>query len=99
MGFLQKIFGIGSEVLSKILGKNEESRKAQTRLNEAEIAGAPQSALRLWRSALGWCLALAFVWEIVIRPVIQTYWPQASLPPSFMEEISGLLMTMLGMGL
>ena len=99
MNFIQKIFGAGADALSKILGKNEEARKDQARLNEAEIAGAPASGLRLWRSALGWCLALAFIWEVIFRPVIVTYWPEAVLPPSFMQEVTGLLMGMLGIGL
>ena len=73
--------------------------QGQQRANEAEIQGAPASGLRLWRSFLGWVLALVFAWEIVGRAVVSTYWPQAVLPPSALEEVSHLLMGLLGLGL
>lgn len=70
----------------------------QARVNEREVDGAPASRLRLWRSFLGWCLSLCFVWEVMARPVIATYWPDALLPPSVLGEVSRLLLGMLGLG-
>lgn len=99
MGSIFKaIFGIGSKAIDKIFPDRAESRKAQSQINEAEIAGAPASTLRLWRSFLGWALALAFLWEVALRPIILTYWPDTPLPPSALEEISTLLLGMLGLG-
>lgn len=71
---------------------------AQSRINEAEVSGAPPSRLRLWRSFLGWALTLAFLWEVMVRPVILTYWPDTPLPPSVLKEITSLLLGMLGLG-
>ena len=62
------------------------------------MSGAPPSRLRLWRSFLGWALTLAFLWEVMVRPVILTYWPDTQLPPSVLEEITSLLLGMLGLG-
>jgi hypothetical protein len=73
--------------------------EAQSRINEAEVAGAPVSRLRLWRSFLGWVLALILVWEVVGRPLVLTYWPDLALPPSMLNEIEALLLTMLGLGI
>lgn len=70
----------------------------QAWINEQEVDGAPASRLRLWRSFLGWCLSLCFVWEVMVRPVIVTYWPEATLPPSVLGEVSRLLLGMLGLG-
>lgn len=98
MGILKTIFGLGGKAIDKIFPDRAEARRAQSQINEAEVSGAPVSKLRLWRSFLGWALALCFIWEAAARPVIATYWPEATLPPSFMEEISGLLLGMLGLG-
>lgn len=96
--FIRKVFGLGGRAVESMLGKDLEREKEQCRLNEAEINGAPKSVLRLWRSALGWALALSFVWEVMARPVIVTYWPEATLPPSFIKETTSLLLGMLGLG-
>ena len=39
---------------------DQELLAAQIRLNERETENAPSSVLRLWRSFLGWVLALLF---------------------------------------
>ena len=95
---LKGIFGLGGKALDMVLPDRAQARAEQARINEAEIAGAPQSGLRLWRSFLGWALTLSFVWEAVARPVIATYWPQCPLPPSLIKEITSLLLGMLGLG-
>lgn len=93
---LGSVFG---KVIGKITTDKDKILEAQSRINEQEVAGAPQSMLRLWRPFLGWALTLAFVWEVMIRPAIFTYWPSATLPPSMLKEIGSLLLGMLGLGL
>lgn len=93
---------IGGAILGSF-GKSSEAKtkinEAQTRVNEAEISGAPVSHLRLWRSFLGWVLALLFTWEVVFRlciiPLFFQEWG-ATLPPSVLEQILPVLLTMLG---
>lgn len=75
--------------------------QAQSRINESEIAGAPQSRLRLWRSFLGWTLSLLFAWEVVGRLiVIPLLLPELErrLPPSALDQILAVLLGMLGLG-
>ena len=85
-----------NKLVDRLLPDRTKQSEAQSRINEAEVSGAPASKLRLWRSFLGWALTLVFVWEVIGRPVISTYWPNAPLPPSMMKEIFTLLMAMLG---
>lgn len=100
LGVIGKLAG---SVLGAVLGRVSANKDAviqgQNRANEAEISRAPASRLRLWRSFLGWVLALVFAWEIVGRGIVTTYWPQVRLPPSVLEEISTILLGMLGLGL
>lgn len=96
-GLLDKIFGLGEKIIDRHCPDTNASREQQTGINRSEIEGAPTSHLRLWRSFLGWCLSIGFVWEM-IRPVILHYWPTANLPPSMAKEITTLLLGMLGLG-
>ncbi|MEG2140888.1 MAG: 3TM-type holin [Bilophila sp.] len=83
---------------NKVVPDKSKIVEGQNRINEQEVAGAPVSFLRLWRGFLGWVLALLFAWEAVVRPVVSTYWPDATLPPSTLQEIMRLLIGMLGLG-
>lgn len=83
-------------LLDRFLPDRSEQARAQSRINETEVSGAPASKLRLWRSFLGWVLSLVFVWEVVGRTVILTYWPETPVPPSMLKEVSTLLLAMLG---
>ena len=88
-------------LLDKVAGLIPDRSKAaenQARINEQELSNAPASRLRLWRSFLGWCLTLCFVWEVMLRPILVTYAPHWTLPPSMLGEISRLLLGMLGLG-
>ena len=96
MSWLSSITGLLGKGLDKIWPDKEKCREQQAALNQAELAGAPPSRLRLWRSFLGWILALLFVWEAVARPGIVTYWPDVTLPPSVLGEVVKLLLFMLG---
>ena len=93
MSWLTDLIGKG---VDKIWPDKSKAREQQTALNAEELKGAPTSKLRLWRSFLGWALALCFVWEVAVRPVIVTYWPSLTLPPSMLEEVCKLLLFMLG---
>lgn len=95
LSFLGDILG---KVADKITPDKSKVIEGQNRINEMEVSGAPASRLRLWRSFLGWVLALVFAWEVVVRPVVATYWPQVILPPSTLSEVSRLLLGMLGLG-
>lgn len=96
MSWFSSISGLLSKGMDKIWPDKSKAREQQTTLNAEELKGAPPSRLRLWRSFLGWVLALLFVWEAAVRPIIVTYWPNATLPPSVLEEVIKLLLFMLG---
>ena len=92
---------LGASLIDKILPDRSAVNQAQSRINEAEVAGAPPSRLRLWRSFLGWVLALLFTWEVLGRLIIvPVFFPQwgKSLPPSSLDQVMSLLMYMLGVG-
>lgn len=92
---------LGASLIGKILPDRSAVNQAQSRINEAEVAGAPPSMLRLWRSFLGWVLALLFTWEVLGRLIIvPAFFPQwgKSLPPSSLDQVMSLLMYMLGVG-
>lgn len=92
------IGGIITTIADKIAPDKGKVIEGQSRINEAEVAGAPASHLRLWRSFLGWVLALVFAWEVVGRPILATYYPHIPLPPTAIKEISHILLGMLGLG-
>lgn len=97
-GWLEAILGIGGKALDKVFPDRAASREQQSRVNEAEVSGAPASRMRLWRSFLGWVLSLMFCWELVGRTIVVTYWPDTKLPPSALKEVMSLLLGMLGLG-
>ena len=73
---------------------------AQIRLNERETEHAPSSVLRLWRSFLGWVLALLFCWEVPVRLLLLPLLAPDlldDLPPPALDQILGLLAGMLGL--
>ena len=82
-----------------ILQTRLKGHEEQARCNEAELAGAPTSRLRLWRPFLGWVLSLSFAWEVLLRPLVQHCWPGVELPPSMLEVVTHLLLGLLGLGL
>ena len=101
MGILSKIPVIGEiagKVIDKVAPDKTESRAQQVEMNKVELESAPSSYLRLWRSFLGWALSLCLVWEVMVRPVVLTYWPSVVLPPSMLGEIKSLILGMLGLG-
>ena len=101
MSLLSSIPVIGS-ILSKLLDRalpdKQETRAAQVELNKQELSGASPSRLRLWRSFVGWILGIVLAWEIIVRPLVLTYFPNAKLPPSALGDIAPMLLSMLGLG-
>lgn len=91
------------EVIGKLMDRISPDKTkiidGQNRINEAEVSGGPPSRLRLWRGFLGWMLSIVFIWEVIGRTIIMTYWPDIKLPPSVLREVSQLLIGMLGLGL
>jgi len=77
---LGKALGNLARVADRLLSRNERRCEAQSRINESEVSGAPQSRLRLWRSFLGWALSLLFVWARV----------EGSNPFSLTKDFNGL---------
>ena len=79
---------------------DQELLAAQIRLNERETENAPSSVLRLWRSFLGWVLALLFCWEVPVRLLLLPLLAPDlldDLPPPALDQILGLLAGMLGL--
>ena len=92
------IGGIITTIADKIAPDKGKVIEGQNRINETEVAGAPASHLRLWRGFLGWVLTLVFAWEVVVRPILATYYPHIPLPPTAIKEITHILLGMLGLG-
>ena len=85
----------------RVLTGRASQNEAQGRINGIEIEGAPQSRLRLWRSFLGWVLALLFAGEVVGRLiVIPLLLPglETRLPPAALDQVLTVLLGMLGLG-
>ena len=96
-----KLLGGVGGMVGRIIPDRNRQNDAQSRINEAEVSGAPASRMRLWRSFLGWVLALLFCWEVVGRlvivPLFFAKWAD-KLPPSALDQVMALLLGMLGMG-
>lgn len=91
---------IAGDIFGKILDRFSADKnkilETQSEINRQEIEGAPVSRLRLWRSFVGWVAGLVFAWELVARPVITTYWPDVTLPPSMLKEVLQVLFALFG---
>ncbi len=85
------------KAFDRIFPDRSKINEAQSRINEAEVAGSGPSVLKNWRGFLGWVLSLVFAFEVVGRAIIVTYWPQVKLPPSMLKEVLTLLLGMLGL--
>ena len=94
---------LGGRRLRDLAGSSRERRDllaAQIRLNERETEQAPSSVLRLWRSFLGWVLALLFCWEVPVRLLLLPLLAPDlldDLPPPALDQILSLLAGMLGL--
>lgn len=93
MSWLTDLIGKG---VDKIWPDKEKCREQQVALNRAEIEKAPSSRLLLWRPLLNTVLTYLFAYEVVIRPWVILYWPDAKIPPSYLKEIIKMLLFSLG---
>lgn len=91
------VTGLLDKAFDRLLPDKSKVNEAQSRINEAEVSGGGPSVFRHWRGILGTGLTLAFLWEVIVRPVLATYWPDATLPPSMLKEVVTLLLGMLGL--
>ena len=97
MNPLLALAGLIGKAFDRLLPDRSKINEAQSRINEAEVAGGGQSIFRFWRGILGTGLVIAFLWEVIARPVVVTYWPQTKLPPSMLKEVTAILLGMLGL--
>lgn len=98
LGALSFLKNIGGRILNKLTTDKSKILENQSSINAEEISNAPSSYLRLWRSFLGWILAITFAFEIIGRNIIITYWPDVILPPSALDSVMSILLGMLGLG-
>ena len=97
---------LGSGVIGKVAGKvmdtispdKAESRRQQIELNKLELEKAPSSKLFLWRPAVMWLFAGLAAWEIVARPILVTYFPGVTVPPSMLETVLEVLLGGMALG-
>lgn len=85
-------------LVGRVLPNRSESNSEQAAISKAEVEGAPASRLRLWRGFLCWVLSIVVAFDLIVRPVILTYWPDVVLPPSMTKEVMALLLSFAGMG-
>lgn len=98
MGILTSVLaGLGS-LLGKVLPNRAEQAAAQAAITKAEVEGAPASRLRLWRGFICWVLGIVLAFDLIVRPVIMTYWPDVLLPPAMTKDIMQFLLTFAGLG-
>ena len=94
---------LGTRLLRDLTGSSRERQEllaAQIRLNERETENAPSSLLRLWRSLLGWLLALLLCWDVPVPALLLPLLAPDlldDLPPPALDQILGLLAGMLGL--
>ena len=97
MSPITAVAGLIGKAFDRMFPDRSKINEAQSRINEAEVAGAGPSILRHWRGFLGWVLSLVFAFEVIGRAIIVTYWPGVKLPPSMLREVLTLLLGMLGL--
>jgi hypothetical protein len=93
MSWLTDLIGKG---VDKIWPDKSKAREQQHELNKAELEKAPSSRLLLWRPLLLTVLTYLFAYEVMIRPWVVLYWPEAKVPPSYLKEIVQMLLFGLG---
>ena len=78
MGWLSALLGLGGKALEKILPDRARLQQQQMEINaETERTSGGRMTPR---KLLMYLLAVAAGWELLLRPVIATYWPAALQP-------------------
>lgn len=97
MGWLAAMLGLGGRALEKILPDRARLQQQQMEINaETERASGGRMTPR---KLLMYVLAVAAGWELLLRPVVATYWPDVPLPPGMGKELWLAVSAMFGMGL
>lgn len=95
-GLIQSLFGIGEKVVEKIFPDRARLQERQLEIN-AETERASGGGFTP-RKAFMYVLVLCFVWEVMVRPVVVTYWPQTVLPPSMLKDVMLAMSSLFGLG-
>lgn len=85
LSFLQGLLGIGGKAMDKLFPDRSKLVEKNLDIN-AETERTSGGAMTP-RKLFMYILAFLFVWEVVGRPVIVTYWPHVPLPPSMKQEV------------
>lgn len=96
LGFLQNLWGIGGKVLDKIFPDRAKLQEKNLEIN-AETEKASNGGMTP-RKLMMYVLVFLFVWEVVGRNILATYWPEIPLPPSMMQEVMLAVGSLFGMG-
>ena len=95
-GLLQSLFGLGEKAFDKIFPDRAKLQERQLEINaETERTSGGQLTPR---KLFMYVLVLAFTWEVMVRPVVVTYWPTTELPPSMLKEVMLAISSMFGLG-
>ena len=97
MSLLTTGFSLVKKLFTNFTGDKGKVIENQTEIRKMELQDAPKSYLRLWVCVVGWVLSVALAWEMIVRPVIVTYFPEARVPDSMLDEILSILAGMLGL--
>lgn len=94
--FLQNLLGIGGKALDKIFPDRAKLQEKNLEIN-AETEKASNGGMTP-RKLMMYVLVFLFVWEVVGRTILATYWPEIPLPPSIKQEVMLAAGSLFGMG-
>ena len=87
---------IGGKALDKIFPDRAKLQEKNLEINaETERASGGRMTPR---KLMMYLLCVLFAWEAVARPILITYWPNLTLPPSMGKEIWLAVSALFGMG-
>lgn len=94
--WLTSLLGIGGKVLDKVLPDRGRFQEKNLEINaETERSSGGRMTPR---KLMMYLLCLLFAWEVAIRPIIVTYWPETTLPPSMLTEVMLAVSSLFGLG-
>ena len=89
------------ELQKRLLEISAQENQAQSEINREE-AKSGSLFIGGWRPAIGWVCAFALGFNYIARPIwiwaVQTWYPQASIPPGLDGMLWELVLAMLGFG-
>lgn len=96
LGFLKNLLGIGGKALDKLFPDRAKLQEKNLEIN-AETEKASNGGMTP-RKLMMYVLVFLFVWEVLGRNIIATYWPATLLPPPMLQEILLAVGSLFGMG-